>query len=789
MDVTESLGYWIRRRRKALDLTQEELARRVGCAVITLRKMEADERRPSRQMAERFAQCLELPPADLPHFLAIAAQQRMPVQVPPSGALPDRPFRGNLPALMTTLVGRTTELTAIVTCLRRKEIRLHTLTGPVGVGKTRLAIEAGHRLLDDYRHGVYLVSLASTHDASLIPSLTAAALGVREGSNRGPTQAVADYLARREILLIFDEFDHLQPGAPYLASLLASAPDLHLLVTSRSSLGLYGEHEFRVAPLPLPEPSADPQDSLTSAVQLFVDRAHAARADFHLTPELTPTIAEICRRLDGLPLAIELAASRIKLVSPRELLKQLGCRLTFLAQPAADQPGRLHSLEGAIDWSYALLAPVERRLMARLAVFVGNFSLEAVEQVCGLPFTEPGYPTTQPMQGMLEQLGVLISHSLLYRSDSGFETRFAMLQTIREFALERLTEISEDKILQDRHAAYYAALATQAEGYFHGPDQASWLDRLESEMENLHATLDWLLVDGQLELAARMASALGTYWGRRGLLSEGRRWIERVLDSVSADRVSPGLRAKLYQTAGALAYHQGDFQKADHWLRDSLALYQGLDDRTGKARVLFDLGWIAIEQGKWAQADQYNRESLALAQESQDLCGIYRALSNLGWASLSTGQCELAASFFTDAHTYAGLAGHSKGIAVSLTNLGWIALHQSDLPRAVRAATQSLLLCYQLKEPEVLAENLEMLAIAAARQGHAGRGACLGGAAEALWQSMGVLRLHVNHTTREHAEAVSLMLQQLTEGPFAAAWQQGRTLSLESVVAMVAASL
>lgn len=813
MDQTDSFGYWVRRRRKALDLTQEEMAQLVGCAVVTLRKIEADERRPSPQMARRLALYLALADEERPAFLAAAVGQQTPARLPWPVDLRARRPAGNLPAPLTPLVGRAAEIDTITGWLRRREMRLLTLTGPVGVGKTRLALEAGWRLLAEYREGVYLVTLASVQDPTLVTSAMATALGVREARDRDLAQSVAAFLATREVLLIFDNFEHLLPAASFLSDLLATCPKLHVLVTSRARLHLYGEHEFVVHPLSLPDVGDPLRAADAPAVRLFCDRARAARADFQLTPSLTPVVAEICRRLDGLPLAIELAAARLKLLSPQELHGRLERRLSLLSQGAADLPSRQHGLYDAVAWSYGLLSPAERTLMARLAVFVGGFSLPAAEATCAYLCNEQASAVSDPTvlappaADIAGSIDALLDQSLLVRKGEEVaasfaplgrcgrcplralqearqaESRFAMLEIIREFALEQLQASGQLAAMQCRHAAYFAAWAEQAEAQMHGPDQATWLARLEQEAGNLRAALTTLLATSQVAAAAGMVCSLGAFWQRHGHYSEGRRWSEQVLAQMAQTPVADALRARTLQTAATLAYRQGAWQTARQWLAESLALFRSIPDPPGIARVLFDLGWIAIDQADWAEAARLNQESLALARAAGDPCAIYRALTNLGWTQLSVGQRDTAAALFGEAFELASGIGHAKGMAVSLANLGWIALYRGDTAAAVAAAQDSLRLCCLLGEREVMAECLEILAIAAVAEGDAQRAAQLSGAAEAIWQALHVAHPSTQHSAQMHGQALAAMRCQLIETTFESTWRRGWTMSLDEMAA------
>ncbi len=768
IETTDSFGYWIRRRRKALDLTQEELAQQVGCAVVSLRKIEADQRHPSPQMAQRLAHHLALPSGELAEFMAAALGQRATFHLPMNAAPAGR-SRSNLPASVTSLVGRSAELAEIGDCLRGTGTRLLTLTGPVGVGKTRLALEAGRRLAGEFRDGVCLVALSSIQDPSLVPSATATALQVREARDCDLAQTVAGFLVDREMLLIFDNFEHLLPAAPFLEDLLAMCPGLHLLVTSRARLRLYGEHEFPVLPLHLPQfgDPTDADDADADAVRLFCDRARAARVGFHLTPSLTPTVVEICRRLDGLPLAIELAAARLKTLSPSELRDRLEQRLDWLAQDTRARPTRRQGLHEALAWSYGLLSPEERALLARLSIFVGGFDLPAADAVCAGWEEQPAElreTASLPLASITAGVTALLDQSLLVsqnamsaacfsvtrccgrcslrtlRETSEARSRFSMLEIIRGFALEHLAASGQMARLRASHARYYAAWAEQAAAQLNGAAQATWLLRLEQETDNLRAALTTLLTHGPLEQAAAMACALGAFWQRHGHYREGRDWLEQVLAQMEPATAPAELRARTLQNAATLAHRQGDWQTARRWLGESQAIYRAAGDPAGLARVFYDLGWIAIDQEDWQEAARLNQESLDWTQQAGDPCAMYNALTNLGWSQMCLGVWDTAAALFNQAHELAQQAGHLKGIAVSQANLGWIALHQGDPARAVALARESLQQCHLLGEREVIAECLEILAAACMAQGDARRAADLNAAAAALWK-----RLHVIH--------------------------------------------
>jgi len=816
METTDSFGYWVRRRRKALDLTQEALAECVGCAVVTLRKIEADERRPSEQMAERLAQCLGLPAAECPWFIAAALGEqgvaRKSLPKDPTIASP----QGNVPVPMTALIGRSAEVATITAHLRGKESRLLTLTGPVGVGKTRLALEVGRQLQADYRNGVYWVSLAPVRDSGLVATATAMALGVREARDRDLARSVLDSLGSRAVLLIFDNFEHLLPAAPWLSTLLAACSNLQILVTSRARLRLYGESEIAVAPLALPDLQDLAAAAESPSVRLFCERARAVRADFRLTPSLTPAVAEICRRMDGLPLAIELAAARSKLFAPNELQQRLERGLPHLDQEPAGPAVRLRGLEKAIVWSYELLAAPQRTLLARLGVFVGGFTLPAAEAICASPFAEQRSAAEAlallALRDVADSIEVLLDQSLLVRAATSesaapaaggpccprcptrllrqtveAEPRFSMLETIRDFALGQLHASGELAVFQQRHAEYFAGWVERAAAQLQGPEQGLWLAQLEREMDNVRAALDWLLATRQLELAARMGCALGAFWQRHGYSSEGRECLDGVLEQLPASPVSEGLRARTLQTAAMLRYRQGDKAAALAALEESQGLFHATADALGEAEVLYDLGRIALDGADWQAALGFNEASLRLAKQAGDPWAEYRALTQIGRAQLSLGQRDRAATLFREAYKLAQRLNHTQGVAVSLVNLGRIALAEGDAARATALAQDSVRLCHLLGERELLLEGLELLMAAAVGEGSLLRAAQLAGAAEAIREELRHSALPGRDAAAEagaEREGILPALRsQLTSLEFEMARRRGRAMCLDAIAA------
>jgi predicted ATPase/transcriptional regulator with XRE-family HTH domain len=475
MDATLSFGQWLKQRRRALDLTQAELARRLGCATVTLQKIELDERRPSKELAERLSELLQLPAAERAAFLRVARAELTADRLaePAVGRQGVAPWQAqphpthNLPLQLTSFVGRELELAGVQQMLLDPAIRLLTLTGPGGTGKTRLALQVATAQLDAFRDGVWFVDLAPISDAGLVVTAIAQTLGVRQSGGQTLLEGLTTALRERQRLLVLDNFEQVLDAATVVSALLGLAPQLTVLVTSRETLHLYGEHEYPVPPLPVPDPHRLPALEAVSqyaAVALFIQRAQAVKPDFQVTNATAPAVAEICERLDGLPLAIELAAARSRHFAPEALLARLASRLRTLTGGARDRPARHQTIRAAIDWSYNLLAPDEQRLFWRLAVFVGGWTLEAAEAVCNRE--------GDLALDMLEGLQSLADKSLLRQEmGSDGEPRFRRLETIREYAREHLEESGEAEELRQRHAAYFLALAERAEPELRGHEQ------------------------------------------------------------------------------------------------------------------------------------------------------------------------------------------------------------------------------------------------------------------------------------------------------------------------------
>ncbi len=724
-----TFGQRLRRLRLQRGLSQEALAERAGLTSRAVAALEGGgRRRPYPRTVEVLAEALEL-----------AGQERAAFGELVGGAADQagRPGTGRptlsaplLPIWLTSFVGREVEVESIRTLLgpAGSAVRLLTLVGPGGVGKTRLAVAAAEALAPAYPDGVAFVDLAPLRDARLVPAAIARALELREGGGHSARELLLEQLRDRRVLLVLDNLEHLPAAAPLLAELLGPCP---ALVLSRAALRVQGEHRFAVAPLATPPPPADgtmpesaAMEAITTspAVQLFVARARAVAAEFVLSERNAAAVAGMCRRLDGIPLAIELAAARVTLLSPEALLRRLERRLGVLTGGAPDLPERQQTLRATLAWSHDLLQPATQALFRRLAVFAGGWTLEAAEAVCA--------DAELPAEAVLGQLQVLVDSSLVRRlEDAGGEPRFGLLETVREYALEQLEIAGEAEELGRRHAAYFLALCERAERHLMSAEQAVWLDRLDAELDNLRAALAWAPGSGQLELGLELAVALVRFWHERGHGREGLEWLAsltRGLAEFDTPAHLAALHARALGTTSWITYVQGDHRAAGPLAEQCLARWRQLGQVGNSPVALNTLAFVAGYEGDVPRQEALFRQSLALYRAEGDSRDAAWVLTWLGTVRISADDLDGAETLLAEGLAVFEERGDSGGIALALQHLGNVAAARQDYERAQALLERSLGVYREaLHAPAGVAYVLGDLAGLAACRGELGRAQAL----------------------------------------------------------------
>ncbi|HEX3243850.1 MAG TPA: tetratricopeptide repeat protein [Chloroflexota bacterium] len=615
------------------------------------------------------------------------AEPALRVDFPPLRSLDWHP--NNLPTQLTTLVGREREMATARELLLERGVRLLTLTGPGGVGKTHLALQIAADLLHDFADGAFWVPLAAVSDASLVLPAIANVLGVREMQGVSLFDSVVSMLSDKHMLLVLDNSEQVLPAATELAALLGACGRLQVLVTSRALLRLYGEHDLPVEPLTVPGPSRRPAPSLQElmsfdAITLFTERARAVRPEFNLTEANADAVAELCRRLDGLPLAIELAAAQVRLLTPQATLARIDAghgspgQLRVIGQGPRDLPIRHQSLVANIAWSYDLLDDAERVLFRRLAVFVDSSGFDSIERVCA----DEGLDA-------LDTLASLVDKSLVRVDETPTEPRYRMLETIRSFAHDKLEESGEVNRIRDAHRDYFLEIGEYAEQHWWGPEQVELLERLHREQDNVRAALRWCLEQGEIETGLRLASSIWRFWEARGRLREGRESLERLLALVDG-RVSDTVRARALSGLGILAFRQGDYDAAREAQEESLVLRRQLGTASGIAMSLSHLGDVARQLGELDQARAYYEESLDLRRSIGYRTGVAISLTKLALIVRLDGDLERAQALFEESLTLHRAVGNRSWEAAVLNYLGRIAFYKHDPQHARELHVKSL---------------------------------------------------------------------------------------------------
>ncbi|HEX2293935.1 MAG TPA: tetratricopeptide repeat protein [Actinomycetota bacterium] len=689
---------------------------------------------------------------------------------PPPAPRPVPPAADPFPVHATPFVGRVREVETVRGLLGSEDVRLVTLTGPGGIGKSRLAFEAARPLGEDFPGGMTPVLLGPLADASLVVPAIARALGVRESAGRSTLEAVADHVGGSKRLLVMDNFEHVLPAGAAVRELLLACPHLKVLVTSRAALQLTGERVFRVEPLSLPRlANVRTVDDARGcdAVALFADRARVANPAFELTDGNVAQVVEVVDRLDGLPLSIELAAARARLLSPQGLLERLDDRFRLLSRGPRDLPKRQQTLRGLLDWDYELLTDEERATWRRTSIFAGGFTLDAAEKVVcdeGGEFE------------LLDSLDSLIRKSLLLREDvPGGEPRFSMLNTLKEYASEKLAESGESDAIARRHADYFVALAERAAARLRRDDQAHWLNVLELEHDNMRAVLRTAIRLGDAALELRLASRLTRFWEYHAHLTEGQRWLEEAL-SRSAD-ADPALRADALEGAGILALAQGELKRATAQMEECVEIRRELGDPSRLGSAVRYLGLIRLDRGDVDGARGLLEESLALQREAGNEGELATVLTNVGIVAIHDAQWEKASELYQQSLELFARAGDTLGMARAMLNLSDVRLHSRDLDDARDLLEQALKMFEQLGMRWDIAYVIENLGGVAAYAGSPVDAARLIGAADRAREELGTPLPDAEKVAYNRYLAAAQ--EALGDEAFARAWAEGRAMTLE----------
>ena len=678
----------------------------------------------------------------------------------------------NLPLQLTTFVGREEDIAEVKSLL--SSLRLVTLVGPGGCGKTRLAIEVGRQLLPEYEDGVHLVSLAALGDPALVVSRIAQSVGLQESAGQSPFAGLVNFLRDKQMLLVLDNFEGVVEAASLVSELLVECPELKILATTRASLRIRSEHEFQVPPLGLPELDYLPDiDDLEkhSAIRLFVERAKVAKADFALTNSNARIIAEICHRLDGLPLAIELAAVRVKLLPPAALLDRLSSRLDLLTGGARDLPARQKTLRNAIDWDYTLLEPEEQKLFRRLSVCRGGFDLEAAERIAAA--------AGELEEDLLDGLGSLVGKSLLrHVASAGDEPRFGMLQTIREYAVDVLEASGEAGATRAAHAHFYLALAGAAATELRGPQQVSWLEKMELDHDNLQDALLWAEDAADTSMLLSLTAAMSYFWSIRGYFSEGRHWVRTALDLTEGTTTIE--RARVMAGGAMLARARVDYDEARRLLTECLAVQRELGDEEGAALSIKDLGNIEVDQGNIERAEELYRESLEHWRRLDNEPGIAQTLNNLGFIAQIKGDQRAALGMLDESLVLFRKMRDKQGIARALMNIAVSTREMGDFERAARLSRESLVLWRQLGDKWDVADCLEDLAGELNELGLPYQATVIYGGAEALRWAIGAPRPPVEQEAYEGR--VESVRESVGDALFGEAWAKGSGMRMEEII-------
>jgi predicted ATPase/transcriptional regulator with XRE-family HTH domain len=789
-DLT-TFAQWLKRQRRALDLTRAELAQRAHCSASALYRLETGDLRASRQLAEALAAAVGIPAEQLEAFVQFARGEcnefpvtrlhsSIPGLPPDTASLSTAAPPNNLPAHLTGLVGRRREISALCDLLSQPGVRLLTLSGPPGIGKTRLSLAVAWELAQTsasiFPDGIYFIPLATCQEADRVALEISRTLGVREGRD-GLFQALQAFLRPRRLLLVLDNFEQIMTAAPTITDLLAAAADVKALVTSRELLRVYGEHEFPVAPLSLPDVNRLPTVEAAayyahfSAIQLFKERARAVRPDFSLTSDNVKDVARICAWLDGLPLAIEMAAAQVKWLPTGVLFEQLSHRLETLTGGPRDLSPRQQSLRGAIDWSYHLLDPDERWLFNALSVFAGGCDEEALADL----WVAGG-------QDLSSHIRRLMDKSLLRQeitSEGGM--RVVMLETIREYACEQLQACGEWQRLRQAHAEHYLKLARDAKPHLMaGGDQVSWLNRLEREHTNLCTALGWAAeIPGRAQFAFELTEAMFHFWYGRGYFSEARHWLETVL---ALDETPSELRARLLNRVGEIARPQGDYAAARGFHEQALIIQEQLGDEPGIARSLESLAILAGCQGDYVRAGELLEDVLTRRRQGGDTWQLITALNNLALVMRRLGAHACAEQLYRESAEFCRAANKLASLGHALFGLGEIRVALGEDAASLAFFRECIAIRCDLGSRAELAAALYGIAVPLYHLGDGATAARLLSASARLREETGQVITPANRA--EWEEIITQVRASLGATAFERAWAEGQKMSLDDAVAL-----
>jgi predicted ATPase/transcriptional regulator with XRE-family HTH domain len=816
MDGALAFGHRVRQRRKELDLTQAVLAQRVGCAKITIQKIESGQRRPSREIAELLALHLRLPPDEREMFVCRARGVAFAEEDPDSFPAP---ARARLPTPLTPLVGRAEAVLDVCNVLLRDDVQLLSLVGPPGIGKSRLALQVASELQSKFADGAQFVPLAPLSDVRLVTATIAQVLELREQPGQSLLDALKAFLSAKQMLLLLDNFEHILDAALIVPDLLMAAPGLKILLTSREILGVYGEYRFPVPPLDVPDlEPLPPLEAVAeySAVLLFCQRAQAVQPAFRLTGENAAAVARLCERLDGLPLAIELAASQTRFITPETIGTSLDSRLAWAARGPRDAPARQQTLRAAIEWSNDLLDEAEQRLFRRLGIFSGGFTLRAVEAICN-PEGDLGI---DPWEGVASLLDTSLLQPLPAGEKEG-EPRYGMLETIREYARDQLEASGEAARVQRGHLAFYYQMVEQTMA----PGARLWsaaqllhIDEIAADYDNLRVALGWALEGNTVEEGARLACTLFTFWWVRGYWSEARDWFLRAAETGAA--LSLEWRALVINAAAWYAHFLGEFEQAQALAEETKHLSLRLEDPWGLAFTANLLGWTAgdrqehalaeqlleegldlaresadpwipqvllisrgiqaVNQAEYEQAQSCYEEASRLARENDDIAMYALALENLGHTAHICGNLVHAKAYLESSLRLFEHLGDRYGTAGALVGLGAVACQEHQYDAAAAFLREGLALYWQLGCRAMLGGPLSLLTDVAMAQEQWERAARLMGATDALDTDLGYVRIPEEHQKWEHKRMA--LRNRLGSATFGATWDDGHEMPLEQVV-------